>query len=297
MGCTQLMSTNKKTRIVVIGDMHCGSVFGLAPPSAIPQDKKNAFLKWDYDRWCEFCQKYENPDYLLLIGDLADGSQVMTLGVDALSTDTDEQVIMAETLIRMIIGKNTKVYGVNGSGYHGGERQATCIDRRIVERLNGEYKGNIFEFDIGNERIQMTHGGAGQSLVNPTSYILREIKLSKEDSSNNKSKAPTILLRGHQHRMFHIEDDGNVIGILNGCWQFRTPFMAKKSGNITPSIGAYIIDIEDGIAKVYREKYTIPQDVRESMNGYERLSQRKNKEKNKSDWEKLQKSKGGEKEQ
>ncbi len=262
------------TKILVVGDTHIGSIYGLASPKHIPENRANAFLDWIYLAWTDFCNKNKNPDYLITIGDVADGSQVKSLGVDALCTDTDEQVEMAKELFAMLVtDKKTKIYGINGSGYHGGEGQATCIDRRIVEAIGGEYKGNIFEFDIKNERIQVAHGGTG-SLVNPSTYIQREIALSKSDAQKRKTKGPTILLRGHQHRFFGIQDDAGVHGCLNGCWQYTTPFMAKKSANVTPSFGATIIEIND-VTKIYRAEYLLPEDVRQEMNGYEQLSEQR----------------------
>lgn len=145
----------KKITIVVIGDTHIGSIYGLAHPSHVADNRNNAFLEWVFKSWADFCKKYKNPDYLILIGDLADGSQVMTYGVDALVTDTDAQVAMAKELLEMLIGDKTITYGINGSGYHGGERQATCIDRRITEAVGGEYKGNIFEFEVESDKTKI----------------------------------------------------------------------------------------------------------------------------------------------
>jgi len=278
----------KRTRIIVIGDIHTGSIFGLQHPSSIPDDKKNDFSEWIFKSWEDFCLKYNNPDYLLLIGDLADGSQAKNLGVDAITTDTDEQVRMVKELLMMLIGDKTKIYGINGSGYHGGLGQGTCIDRRATESVNGEFKGNVFEFDIANEKIQISHGGTG-SMVNPSTYIQREIKLSKEDAQKRKEKGATILIRGHQHRFYTIQDDAGILGILNGCWQRRTPFMERMSVNVTPSFGATIIDIEDGIVKPYRADYFLPETVRQSMIGFEVLrekSMRTKKKKDDTEWKK-----------
>jgi hypothetical protein len=265
------------TKIVVVGDTHVGSIYGLSSPKSVPKNRSNAFLEWIFKSWSNFCEKNQDPDYLITIGDLADGSQVKNLGVDALTTDTDEQVNMTDELLRMLVPNNvTKIYGINGSGYHGGEGQATCIDRRIVEAVGGEYKGNVFECDIGNERLQVSHGGNG-SLVNPSTYIQREISLSKSDAQKRKTKGPTILLRGHQHRFYTIQDDSGIYGVLNGCWQYLTPFMSKRSANITPSFGGTIIEINE-VTKIYRAEYLLPETVRQEMNGYERLTEQRRKE-------------------
>jgi hypothetical protein len=265
------------TKIIVVGDTHVGSIYGLASPEDIPENRNNAFLEWIFDSWKHFCNKHKDPDYLITIGDLADGSQIKNLGIDALATDTDEQVKMTQKLLMMLIPKGvTKIYGVNGSGYHGGEGQGTCIDRRIIESIGGEYKGTIFEFEIKNERMQVSHGGAA-SLVNPSTYIQREISLSKSDAQKRKVKGSTIILRGHQHRFYTIQDDSGIYGVLNGCWQYITPFMSKKSANVTPSFGALIIEIND-VTKIYRAEYLLPEEVRQAMNGYEKLTEQRKKE-------------------
>jgi hypothetical protein len=265
------------TKIVVVGDTHIGSVYGLAKPNYVPQNRNNAFLDWIFQAWQVFSEKHKDPDYLITIGDLADGSQFKSLGIDALCTNTDEQVNLAQELLSMLTpSNNTKIFGVNGSGYHCGEGHATCIDRRILEKAGGEYKGNIFEFDIANERIQVSHGGTA-SLVNPSTYIQREIALSKSDAQKRKTKGPTIIIRGHQHRFYTIQDDAGVYGILNGCWQYITPFMYKRTANVTPSIGAVILEIND-VTKIYRAEYLIPESVRQEMNGYEKLAEQRLKE-------------------
>lgn len=256
----------KRTRIVVVSDMHVGSIYGLAPLKFTSQDHRDQspFLSWVYEKWSEFCKEYNSPDYLLLLGDLADGPQVKDLGVDAISTSVNVQVEMAKTLLKELIGERTKVFGINGSGYHGGKGLGVMIDKLIVEAIRGEYVGNAWECDIGQERIQIAHACNG-SYRNPTTGVLSEIKLSKEDAQKRKDRNPTIIIRGHLHRAFSVQDDAGVWGILNGCWQYVTPFMATKTSNITPSIGATIIDIEDGIAKVYRKDYLIPNEVRQGM--------------------------------
>lgn len=271
-------------KIVTVGDTHIGSVYGLAHPESVSKERHNAFLEWIFQSWQEFCRKHRNPDYLILIGDIADGTQSKTQGVDAINTSTDVQVDMAKTLLNMLVpsGK-TKIYGISGSGYHIGEAQATNIDRRITEVVGGEYKGNIFEFDIKQEKIQVAHGGTA-SMMNPSTYIQREINLSKSDAQKRKVKGPTILLRGHQHRFYMIQDDAGVYGVLNGCWQYTTPFMSKKSANITPSFGGTIIEINDA-TKIYREEFLLPEMVRQQMVGYEKLSMQRHSQKKAEDFQ------------
>ncbi len=278
-------------KIIAIGDTHIGSIYGLASPSSVPRDRNNEFLKWIHVCWLDLCKRHNGPDYILTMGDLADGSQAKNLGVDALVTDTDEQVQMVIELFDKMITNKTTVFGVNGSGYHGGLGQATNIDRRVLEGMGGQYMGDIFEFDVNNNgrgtvKIQATHGGS-VSIVNPSSYIIREMLQSEKDAAKNKIDGPDIIIRGHQHRFYSVQDDNGVWGILNGCWQYTTPFMAKKSANITPSIGATVIEIDGGPPKIYREEYKIPKYVRDGMYNWTTLIDKrikKKKEQDNKDW-------------
>lgn len=201
------------------------------------------------------------------------------LGVDALVTDTDEQVRMGVDLLSKITSKKTTVFGVNGSDYHTGTAQATTIDRRIIEGMGGEYKDAIFEFDVGSNpviKIQAVHGGSA-AIANVSAYLLREILQSEKDAAKTGIKGPDILIRGHQHRFFSVQDDNGVWGVLNGCWQYITPYMARRSANITPSIGATIIEIDNGPAKIYREEFKIPKYVRDAMNNYQHILEKREK--------------------
>ena len=262
--------TNNKIKLVVLGDIHIGSLYGLCPPNEISESKKTIFHSWVWDRWNEFCEKHKNPDYLILIGDIIDGNQSIDKGVNSITTSITEQTKIASEVLKMIIGENTKVYGVCGSNYHIGSKGGVNGDKQVIDMIAGEYKGTKFEFDIGGHRIQLQHKVSG-GIVNVATGLQRELKLARENSVKCRKICPNILIRAHRHVAYHIHDDCGMIGILNGCWQYTTPFMENMSSNISPNIGATIIELENGTPKVYREEYNIPEEVIDEMAGYEEL--------------------------
>jgi len=275
-------------RLILLSDTHIGSVYGLSPLKYISEEKQSPFNLWIWDRWNEFCKEFKNPDYLLLNGDLVDGPQVKDLGVDAITTDLDEQVKIGIETIKMLIGKNTKIFGTNGSGYHIGKRQGVCLDKRIIENLNGTFKGNVYEFEIDNLLFQMSHGSGGGT-VNLDGYLKRELKLSRDLSIKLKKRCPDYLLRSHQHIMWKVTDNIGMSGIINGCWQYPTSYAHTRSSNLVPNIGATIIDITNGHADIYFKEYIIPLDVYESMCGFESLKGEREKIRNMQKTENLKK--------
>ena len=63
-------------------------------------------------------------------------------------------------------------------------------------------------------------------------------------------------------------------GYITPCWQYNTPFMYKKTVNKIPDIGA--LQIETGKeTKVYPILYPIPEEIHESMRGYEVILENK----------------------
>ena len=255
-------------RILFVSDLHTDSIYGLTPRS--PENKVQS---WLFETWNRFTEEYKNPDILVLNGDLCEGVQSKILGVDANTTNTDEQVSDAVELLEPLIGKNTKkIYGVNGSGYHGGEGLATNLDRRVTELLNGQFQGSVLEFTVGDVSIQCCHGGTSP-IVNPLSYLLREMNLARINSSKRHQKIPNILVRSHQHEYYSVSNS-IMSGYITPCWQYNTPFMYKKTVNKIPDIGA--LQIETGKeTKVYPILYPIPEEIHESMRGYEVILENK----------------------
>lgn len=264
----------KKTKVVIIGDTHVGSRLGLNTPESVSEDKKSSFSEWNYKKYCEFCEKHHNPDYLILCGDICDGSQSISKGVDCVTTSGDEQVKSAISLLKQIIGEKTKVSGVIGSGYHNGAREATILDCRVIEGLGGECPGNVVEYELGDEFIQVSHGING-GVMRPMSGLISEMELATRKARKLKMKPPTIIVRGHKHIAYQVQDECGTIGVLNGCWQYSTPFMQRSSVNVSPNIGATIIEVADGTTKVFRDEYAIPVEVDEEMRGHEIIEESK----------------------
>ncbi len=264
-------------RIVVINDMHVGHEVGLNPLDSIPKKRETPFNEWVYNRWAEFCEEFHNPDYLLLNGDITDGHGGIRKGVEQFSTSFNVQVDWSVELLQMLIGDKTKTYSISGSGYHEGDRDSHNAAQSLAERLNGEYMGNIFEFEPpdSDELVQIAHGSyAGK--MNPYTGLQQEMRLATENALKRHSKCPTILLRAHQHEYIRIERS-TIRAIVAPCWQYLTPYMSKKTANKLPDIGGLIMELNEN-TKIYPKIYPIPEKINQEMRGFIKLKKRTNRE-------------------
>jgi len=253
-------------RIVVISDLHIGHRRALTPKEYFSNALTNDFQRWVLGSWDDFVQRYRDPDILILNGDLADGSQVKSLGVEAISTSLDTQEEMAVGLLRELISKEkTEIYGINGSGYHGGMGQGTCMDKRITEALGGKFKGKTFTLPIGKELIQFAHGSGG-GVTCPDTYIRREVQLAQKTAGKRGSRLPSLLIRSHGH-LYQTIGDAATVAYMTPCWEYPTEFMQSKTVNFLPDIGGLIIEIEED-TKIFPRLYPMPDELIQSMDGW-----------------------------
>jgi len=262
-------------RILTLSDMHCGHIRGLNPKRTIENYYySNPFQKWVLNIYEDIIKTYKFPDYLILNGDICDGNQSLQAGVEAITTDTDEQINFAIELLKPIIGNNTKVHGIAGSGYHNSSRAGANLDRQVIEKLGGTYHRNIYELLIENEKIQFKHA-AGFTL----SSLKKEMDNVQKDAVKTKTKCPTMIVRSHGHIFYGIQKSG-IQAYITPAFQYSTDYMERKVFNETPDIGAFIIEYDESqkVLYGYPKMYDIPSDIIDEMRELETLTEDRLKE-------------------
>jgi hypothetical protein len=278
-------------KIVVLADTHVGSNYGLCPRSYF-NEHTNAYQLWAINKWDEFIETYKYPDYLILNGDIADGPAKKDPSVLCIS-DADEQVKSAIELISPIIGKNTEVHGVSGSGYHTGKGSGFDADKQITEKLieihgiRGCHHKTEFGLSLskyGMKNISFRHKGKNEKTEAMVAY-----------KRYYKTHAPKIemIVASHLHRIKTYTDGVSVYH--TPCWEWETDFMDF----VEPvDIGSMIIYVDIGRKKIDAEFYCpeIPTELYEDMQHWESISTeremfliKKEKEKENKEIEKLAK--------
>lgn len=155
-------------RVAIISDLHCGHKAGLTPPSwqsAADEDKAHPDHKlavyaaklWD---WYDAEVKATGAvDLLVVNGDAIDGKGERSGGSEQLTTDREEQVMMAEKAIRLWKARQTLL--VYGTAYHTGKEEdwervlANNLGSHIGSHEWANVDGVVFDFKhhIGSSSI------------------------------------------------------------------------------------------------------------------------------------------------
>jgi predicted phosphodiesterase len=239
-------------KTLVVSDLHVGSFEGLTVPKFVvkmPNGDKRVFLATTdqlklWKLWVKMIRDVGPVDALLIAGDTVDGHQERDKGKHLWTNDIALQVRVAVQLLGMIPIKHPKNrWLVTGSHYHVEEN--ANFDGLVAQQLGlGEqHYGPELYINLGGKTVHLQHFiGVSMSSYRTTS-IEREklMALLAEDMTGIKTD---IVVRGHAHYHRLVKDYRNI-GFINPCWQFRTPFCAKRIGLAAqPEIGYTVIEID-----------------------------------------------------
>jgi len=261
---------------LVVTDLHIGSIYGLLPPdfeyitnkSRIPVGQNRAQAKlWEYWQDVRFEVRQQNPDTILLLSDLTDGTNRKSPGLHRSMTELDAQIQGAEAVLKPLVvspieGLLRKLIAVSGSGFHAS--LDTSVDSNIMVRL-GQREG--FKGKIANLRIDGTHSkkpthrgldGEGQPIecsevmvnaMHGASAAVVYLAMLLDRTSLHASAASAalggsfpnfdLIIQGHLHRKMKLEANDRTIVLCPGFkllepWDPLLKFYARYA---VPDIG------------------------------------------------------------
>lgn len=189
--------------LVIISDLHCGSVFGLTPPAYYEAERKRrAMQKEAWKAYRRITQKWQAPDVLLVNGDCIEGTQKLQGGAELTTPDRNVQCEMATEAISLFNAK--KILISYGSKYHVGE-QAEDFEYPIAKSLKARVGGRLF-FRIEGVVFDARHkvGGSG-SYQNRASGISREVLWNLIKEANSSGPKVDCVIRSHVHYHTYVE--------------------------------------------------------------------------------------------
>lgn len=223
-------------RLVVLGDLHTGSVYSVMPGSYIRRDgnlvEPNRVQVELLERWKEMCRRWRRPDVLLCNGDIIDGYQPANQGVEVWTADLDEQIDAATILLEML--KPREAYFTRGTNYH-----VSTAGRRQEETLAGNFGSKLHEdiyLDFEGYVIHAAHHLSYSKVFHyRTTPLARAMLIAKLNES--KTYKCDWLIRAHVHYFVQIRFGSHCAFSLPG-WETRTPYTIRKSPEDVPDIGA-----------------------------------------------------------
>ena len=250
-----------RKRIMATGDWHCGSAFGLTPPSwhstpprsasaSRKRRAKNRAALWNL--WASEVTKRKPIDTLIVNGDLIDGRQEKSGSQELITVDCDEQVDMACELIRFVNAKNVIVEA--GTPYHTGKR--TDWERSIVKGLAGhdrEPEQAVFDMqyiEVTGRKpvyIHAKHHIPGSQVPHGRMTAALREKLWNRLWANRDAGIPDagIILRSHVHYYGYGGGRDFLTFTLPALQGMGGKFGSRMcSGTI--DWGFVILDVEDG---------------------------------------------------
>lgn len=228
------LSRVRPTRILLPGDLHCGSNVGLTPPAhqykyiSSPKTeehrRQNKWSKLQKECWNWYVNTVDmlKPiDKAFVPGDLIDGDGKRSGGTELITTDRKKQVSMAiEALEVLEVGYITMVYG---TPYHTGQAEDFEVD--IARHFNCKIGGHEWE-NVNGCIFDLKHKQS--NCKNPATSIWNEIVDNREWAGLGEQPKANVLVRAHTHRFCYLKIE-DCIGISIPALQaYGTKFGARQ---------------------------------------------------------------------
>ena len=251
----------KRRRLLLVGDLHVGSEWGIFPDEFETEGRNkialNSLQQELLNCWDEMIDDIKKDiDTVILMGDLANGLSKKEFGKHQVVSDFNEQIKACISLLEPLT-KSKKVVGVSGSKYHMSVDYE--IDQHICDKLNGTFVGPVANLDIKdtNIRLNVTHGGGSAPQYLGTK-MAKEILQSLIAYSLDKIPDVQVICRAHHHTYAILHTMGKHF-VLNPCWEGARldSHSAPHYFRYQPDIGSVMIEIEGDEVNLFPYLYTI----------------------------------------
>jgi len=223
-------------KILVLADMHVGSRYALCPNWARP----NPIQRHINRKWFEMVEEVEHVDYLILNGDLVDGTQRTSEGAECWTTDTQEQAKAAAELIGVI--DFSKALVTYGTAYH--VKDNPILDAMVADKIGAK---SAWEFHFKPEGCKSIFHISHATGVSTSIWQYRTTAIAKELVAallNESELHPYAgIIRSHAH--YYVKVSFSSFGVITPCWQSRTPYMIRKGLQLIPKLGYLTLELED----------------------------------------------------
>lgn len=232
------LSSTKPVRILLPGDLHCGSNVGLTPPAhqykyiskptTEEHRRQNKWAKLQEECWnwyVDTVNVLKPIDKVFLLGDLIDGDGKRSGGTELITTDRKKQVSMAIEALEVfdVVTTGAGMVIVYGTPYHTGQSEDFEVD--IAKHFGCKIGGHEWE-NVNGCTFDLKHKQS--NCKNPATSIWNEIVDNREWACLGEQPKADVLVRAHSHRfcLIRIED---CIGISIPALQaYGTKFGARQ---------------------------------------------------------------------
>ena len=269
-------------RIVVVSDLHAGSMYGLMPHAFDTYDgvtkPQNAGQEYLWKCWEDFCWRTSqfDPDAVIVNGDCIEGPQRKSNGFEVSLPSQDDQVDAAIKSLEALRARTerAKWYFTMGTPYHVGEWGGA--EEAIARALRGEsypsvgvgkYCREALWLDAEGVVLEVAHHIGGASGFYRLTALDREGQwsaMAAKDASKGVPKAD-LLIRSHVH-FFGVGEHASKQMLTTPCWKLADRYSRKGSMHrFHPDIGGVFIEIDgegkqrgEAPCRIRKELYSLP---------------------------------------
>lgn len=224
---TSIVKTEENTiHFAVIADTHCGSLYH-------DGDALHAFFEYAQDNGVRAFYH---------CGDVLEGHRIYK------GQEFELKDVGLQAQIDRAVGEwprlepDTMVFAIDGNHDQSFEKLTGYPTGSLLEQAMGDqwkYIGKdsadiLFDTPNGEFTLRIEHPGGG------CSYAL-SYQPQKRIEQISGGQKPNMICDGHYHKTLQMPSYRNVAGILAGCFQKQTPFMAGKG--LAAHIGGWIFEI------------------------------------------------------
>jgi hypothetical protein len=259
----------KKDKCVLfVGDLHCGSIYGMMPPGFVASDdaekKQNPGQRYLWECWEDMTSRVADLPIVAVVvnGDCIDGRQQAQRGTELALPMLEDQTAAAEQTLTYLfdrIKNKPKKYFTQGTEYHDAKagREVEVLARSLgATRYNGlgtgRYCREVLDLEIDGVVINAAHSISCSGGLYRATAPDREAVWSALAGKEGKMPKADALVRSHAHYFVHLEHQTKHATICP-CWQLQTRFMRHNSVyRMIPDIGVVVLWV-DGDAKAQHD--------------------------------------------
>lgn len=206
--------------IVMISDLHCGSVFGVTPPEHYNADDERRCMQVEsWQAYRSIARAWKNPDVLLVNGDAIEGNQKLQGGAELITPDRNIQCKMAIRAINLFCAR--QVIMTYGSKYHV-SADAEDFEYLIAEQLKAKIGGRVY-FDLDGVVFDARHKVGSSAIPHGrATSLIRETMWNLIKEAVENGPRVHVVVRSHVHYHISIEYDD--------CLMLTTPALQLSRG-------------------------------------------------------------------
>jgi hypothetical protein len=234
--------------MLIYSDTHCGHDVGLTPPAHNPRFDRDhpkyeisMFRQVLWDWTTKEMTDLKPFDIAVGNGDLVDGKGKASGGTEQITTDRNEQIQMARSIIEWIDAKEN--YLTFGTSYHTGKDEdweatlAKIMNIPIRNILDLDVNGKKFNFRHHNSRSSVPHGRA--------TPILKEVLWNQLETLQGEHPYVDALVRSHVHYFLQVKQGFEPWGISTPALQAAGSKYGERRVSGIVHYGFIVCDVFD----------------------------------------------------